>query len=183
MGIVTRQMIGNAGQACVHVAAAEIFGRDHLSCRRFDQRRTSEKDRSLLLDDDGFIRHGRHIGAARRAGTHDDGDLRNAGRRHIGLIIEDTAEVIAIRKDLVLVRQVCAAGIDKIDAREIVFRRDLLRTKMLLHRDRIVGAAFDRGIVADDHAVTAGDTADTRNQAGTRSLVAVHSVGRRRADF
>ncbi|ENN86135.1 hypothetical protein RHSP_33009 [Rhizobium freirei PRF 81] len=183
MGIVARQMIGDAGKARMDIAAAEILGRDHLPRRRLDERRTGEKDRPLLLDDDGFVGHSRHIGAACRAGAHDDGNLRNAGGRHIGLIVEDAAEMIAIRKDFVLVRQVGATGIDEIDAREIVLRGDLLRAKMLLHRDRIVGAAFDRGIVADDHAVTARNAADAGDQAGARGLIAMHSMGGRRADL
>ena len=39
MGIVARQMIGNARKARMHIAAAEIFGRDDLAGRSLDQRR------------------------------------------------------------------------------------------------------------------------------------------------
>ncbi len=40
------------------------------------QRRAAEENRALIAHDDGFVRHGRHIGAARRAGAHHHRDLR-----------------------------------------------------------------------------------------------------------
>ena len=88
------------------------------------------------LDDDRFVRHRRHVGAAGRARAHDDGDLRDALGRHARLVEEDAAEVIAVGKDLGLQRQERAAGVDEVDARQAVLERDLLRAHVLLDRDR-----------------------------------------------
>ncbi len=57
-------------------------------------------------------------------------------------------------------------------------RRDLLGAQMLLDRDRIVGAAFDRGVVGDDHALTPGHATDAGDQAGGGHRVLVHAEGR-----
>jgi len=73
-------------------------------------------------------------------------------RGQVGLVEEDAAEVVAVGEDLVLVRQVRAAGVDQVDAGQAVLRGDFLRAQVLLHRHREVGAALDRGVVADDHA-------------------------------
>ena len=72
-------------------------------------------------------------------------------RRHLRLVEEDAAEMVAVGKDLGLVRQVGAAAIDQIDAGQPVLLRDLLRAQMLLHRHREIGAALHRGVVGDDH--------------------------------
>jgi hypothetical protein len=50
-------------------------------------------------------------------------------------------------------RQVRAAAVDQIDARQPVFLGNLLRAQMLLDRQRIIGAALHRRVVADDHAL------------------------------
>ena len=60
---------------------------------------------------------------------------------------------------------------------------DLLRSQMLLDGDRIIGAAFDGGIVRDDHAIDAGDRADAGDDSGGRRRVAVHAVRRERREF
>ncbi len=153
--VVARERVGDARHAGVQIAAAEVLGADRLAGRGFHQRRPGEKDRALLLDDDRLVRHRRNIGAARGAGAHDHGDLGDSGRGHARLIVEDAAEVLAVRKHLGLVRQIGAAGIDQIDAGQTVLRRDFLRPQMLLHRHRIVGAALDGRVVGDDHRLAA----------------------------
>ncbi|MCY1506252.1 hypothetical protein D9M68_404960 [compost metagenome] len=91
--------------------------------------------------------------------------------------------MIPVRENLVLVRQIGATGVNEIDARQMVFRGDLLRPEVLLHRQRIVGTAFDRRIVADDHAFAARHPADARDQSGRRRIAIVHAVRGRHADF
>ena len=109
MRVVVCQMIGHAGQTRVHVAATQIFGTDNFSDRCFDQRRTAQKDGALVFYDDGFIAHRRHIRTACGATAHDDRNLRNALRTHIGLVIEDAAKVLFVREHIVLVRQIRTA--------------------------------------------------------------------------
>ncbi len=131
VGIVFGQMIDDAGNARMHIGAAEVFGRHDFAGRRLDQRRAAEKDRALVLDDDRLVAHRRHVGAAGRARTHDGGDLRNALRRQVGLVEEDAAEVLLVRENLVLHGQEGAAGIDQIDAGQAVFQGDFLRPQVL----------------------------------------------------
>ncbi len=91
--------------------------------------------------------------------------------------------MLAVGKHLGLMRQVGAAGIDQIDARQPVLPRDLLGAQVLLHGKRIIGAALDGGIVGDDHAFAPFDAADAGDQAGGMNGVVVHAVGGERRQF
>ena len=164
MGIILGQIIGHTRQPRMHIAAAQIFGADHLAGRSFHQGGAGQKDRALILHDDRDIRHRWHIGPACRARAHDDSDLRNACRRHLRLVIEDPAEVIAVGKNLVLIGQVRAPAIDKVDGGKAALRSDLLRAQVLFDRNREIGAAFHRGIVADHHDLPPFDLSDTGDQ-------------------
>ena len=152
VGVVVGEVVDDAGLAGVHVAAAEVLGGDDLAGRGLHQRRAAEEDRALLLDDDGLVAHRRHVGAAGGARAHHRGDLRDAARRQVGLVEEDPAEVLAVGEDLVLHRQERAAGVDEVDARQVVVGRDLLGAQVLLDRHRVVGAALDGRVVGDHDA-------------------------------
>ncbi len=178
MRIVLREMIDHARQARMHVAAAEVFRAHHFTGCGFDERRAAQENRPLILDDDRFIAHGRHVGAACRARAHHDGDLRNACRGQIGLIKEDPAEVIAIREHIVLIRQIRTARVDEVDARQMIFGGDFLRPYVLFDGDRIVRPALDRRVVADDHALLPRDAANAGDDTRARRVVVVHAIGR-----
>ena len=107
--VVLRVMIGDARLARMHVGAAQLLRAHHLAGRGFDQRRPAEKNRALVLDDDGLVRHRRHIGAAGGAGAHHHRDLRDRQARQRRLVIEDAAEMLAVGEHFGLVRQVGAA--------------------------------------------------------------------------
>ncbi len=124
-----------------------------------------------------------HVGAAGGARTHDHGDLRDAGGRQPCLVVEDPAEMIAIREHLVLQRQERAARIDEVDAGQAVLERDLLRAQVLLDGDRVVRAALDRRVVGDHEQFAAVDAADAGHQARGRRVVAVQAVGGERRDL
>ncbi len=113
-------------------------------------------------DDHGLVAHRRHVRAAGRARAHHQRHLRDPGGRHPRLVVEDPAEVIAVREDLGLERQERAARVDEVDARQPVLERDLLGPQVLLDRHRVVGAALDRGVVGDDHAGRPLDATDAR---------------------
>jgi len=51
---------------------------------------------------------------------------------------------------------------------------------MFLDREREVRAAFYRSVIGDDYALLPADTADASNNAGTRNVAAVDSVGGQR---
>ena len=91
--------------------------------------------------------------------------------------------MLAIREHLVLARQVRATGIDQVHAGQPVLARDLLGPQVLLHRQRVVGAALHRRVVADDHALAPGDAADAGDQAGGRRLVAIEAERRQRREL
>jgi len=181
--VVAGERVGHARYPGVKIAAPEVLGADRLSCRRLHQRRTAEEDRALLLDDDGFVRHRRHIGAAGGARAHHDGDLGDPRRRHAGLVEEDPAEVLAVREHVRLMRQVRPPRIHQVNAGEMVFRRHLLRPKVLLDGHRVIGAALDGRVVGDDHRLAAVDEADARQQAGAVNVALVHAERRERADL
>ena len=182
--VVDRIVIGNAGNAGMDLGTAEILGRNLLARRRLDQWRTGQEDRPLLPHDDGFVRHCRHIGTAGGARAHHHRDLRNAHGRHVGLVEEDPAEMIAVWENLGLVRQVGAAGIDEVDAGKAGFSIAIfLRPQMLAHGHRIVGAALDGGVVAHDHAIAARHPADAGDKSGAVDGVVIETMGGKRADL
>jgi len=91
--------------------------------------------------------------------------------------------VLAVGEDLVLVGQVGAARIDEVYAGQAVLRRDLLRAQVLLDGQRVVGAALDGGVVADDHALDTADAADAGDQPGAGRLVVVEVERGQRRDL
>ena len=91
--------------------------------------------------------------------------------------------MLAIGEDLVLPRQERAAGVDQVEAGEPVLERDLLRAKVLLHGERVIGAALDRRVVRDDDAHVPADTADSGDHAGAGRLVVVHAERRQRREL
>ena len=178
--VVVGEVVGDTGHPRVQVAAAELLGRDDLAGGGLHQRRTAEKDRALLADDDGLVAHRRHVGAARRARAQYRRHLRNALGAHGRLVVEDPPEMLAVGKHLVLARQEGAAGVDEVDARQPILQRDLLCAQVLLDRHRVVGAALDRRVVGDDHALAPGHPADPGDDPGSRGLVVVHTGGGQR---
>ena len=94
----------------------------------------------MVRDDDRFVGHGGYVGAPGCAGAHDDGELwdaegthwrgggvvslakeggeRRGGRGTSSLVVEDSPEVLSVREDVGLMREVGAAGVDKVDAWE-----------------------------------------------------------------
>ena len=174
--VVLRQVVGHARQAGVNVAAAQVFGADDLADGGFDQRRAAQKNGALVFDDDGLVTHGRHISAACCATAHDHGNLRDALRAHVGLVVEDAAEVLAVREHVVLVGQVGAARVHQVNAGQIVLHRHFLGTQMLFDCHRVIGAALDSGVVANDQAIDTADAADAGNQTGAGCAVAAVAV-------
>ena len=160
--VVERLVVGDAGAAGMDLRAAEVLRRDLLAGRGLHQRRAAEEDRAGALHDHGLVAHRRHVRAAGGRRAHDERDLRDARRRHPGLVVEDPPEVLPIREDVGLQRQERAAAVDEVDARQPVLERDLLRAQVLLDGHRVVGAALDRRVVGDDDAGRALDLARCR---------------------
>ena len=176
-------MVDHPRAAGVHVAAAQVLGADDLAGGRLHQRRSAEEDRPLPADDHRLVGHRRHVGPARGARAEHGGQLRDTRARHRGLVVEDAAEVLAVREHLVLHRQERAPGVDEVDARQPVRTGDLLRTQVLLDRHGVVGAALDGRVVRHDHALPAPDPADPGDDAGAGYRAVVHAVRGQRAQL
>ena len=95
-------------------------------------------------------------------------------RRQVGLVVEDPAEVLAIREHVGLQRQERAARVDEVDARQAVLGGDLLQAQVLLDRHREVRAALDGGVVGDDRDLAATDDPDAGHDPGRGRLAVVH---------
>ena len=178
MFVVERLVVGDAGAAGVDLRATELLGGDVLAGRGLHQRRAAKEDRAGAADDDGLVAHRGHVRATGRARAHDQRDLRDRGGRHPRLVVEDPAEVVAVREDVGLERQERAARIDQVDAWQPVLERDLLRPQVLADRHRVVRTALDRRVVGDDHAGRAFDPADPGDDPGSGRVVVVQA-GRR----
>jgi len=89
--------------------------------------------------------------------------LRYALGAHIGLVIKAGAEVIFTGKNLGLVRQVPAAAINEIDTGEFILLRNFLRARLFLTGHRVIGAAFDRCVITDNHNLAPRHAAYARN--------------------
>jgi hypothetical protein len=88
--------------------------------------------------------------------------------------------VLPVGEHLVLEREEGTAGVDEVDAREIVLLGDLLGAEVLLHGQREVRAALDRRVVCDDHAGSPLDHADPGHDPGRRGLTVVDLPRRER---
>ncbi len=114
MRVVLCHVVGDARLSAVYVGPTQFLGVDDFSRGGLHQRWSAEKDGALVAHNDGFVRHGRYIGATRGARAQHRRDLRDAPGGHARLVIEGAAEVLAIRKHLVLQRQVGATRVDQI---------------------------------------------------------------------
>ena len=178
-----RVVVGDAGAPRVHVCAAELLRRHVLPGRSLHERRAADEDRSRAAHDHRLVAHRRHVGAAGGARAHHDGDLRDPLRRHLRLVEEDAAEVLAVGEHLRLQGQERAARVDEVEARQAVLRCDLLRAQVLLHREREVRAALDGRVVRDDHALAPLDDADAGDDPGARRVAVVEIPGGERVQL
>ena len=158
--VVLGEVVGDTGDPAVQLTAAQLLGAHDLTGGGLHQWWACQEDRALVAHDHGLVAHGGHVGATGGAGPEHGGDLRDPAGAHRRLVVEDPAEVLAVREHLVLHGQECAAGVDEVDARQAVAQRDLLRPQVLLDRHRVVRAALDRCVVRHHDALASGDPTD-----------------------
>ena len=91
--------------------------------------------------------------------------------------------MIAIWKDLVLTWQIGAAGIDQINARQTILRRDFLGAQMFFDRHREISAALYGRVIGDDHAFASRDAPYSRDHPRAGDPPVIHAMGRELADF
>ena len=183
MVIIISQMIGNPGKPCMNIAPAQFFSANHFPGSGLHQRRPGEKNRSLLAHNHRFVRHGRHISPACGAGAMHDGNLRNSSGRHLRLIIKNPPKMFFVGKNLVLQGQKSPAGFNQIQAGQAVFQSNFLPAQMLLNRHRMISAAFNRGVIGNNHAGDALNLANAGNDASTIDITGIHIPCSKLANF
>lgn len=57
--------------------------------------------------------------------------------------------MVTIREDIRLAREIGSTRIYQVHARKAILHGYLLRSQMFLHRNRVVSASFDRGIIGN----------------------------------
>ncbi len=178
-----RVVVGDARVARVHLRAPELLDAHLLAGRRLHERGAADEDRAGAADDHRLVGHRRDVGAAGGAEAHHHGDLGDPLRRHPRLVVEEPPEVLPVGEDVGLERQEGAARVDEVEARKPVLLGDLLRSQVLLDRQRQVGAALHGGVVREEHARPALDGADPGHDPGRRRFAAVEPPGGEGADL
>ena len=95
-----------------------------------------------------------------------EGHLRDPVPRHPRLVEEDPPEMVPVGENLCLPRQVRASRVDDVEAGvDPEGSGDLLQPQVLFHRDGVVGAALDGGVVGRDGDELTGDAAEAGDDA------------------
>ena len=183
--IVGHAIIGDPADPGMHARPAEALVVDLLADGSLHQMRARQEDAAGAVHDHRLVAHDRQIGATRDAEPHDGGDLHDAARRHHGVVSEYPAEMLLVRKNLVLHGKKHARGIDEIHDGQGVFEGDLLCPEVFLHGDRKPGACLDGGIVGNDDAIAPVDFPDAENGSRRRcpAVFLVHAIGGEKSDF
>ena len=160
---VDGEVVRQTRSAGVHFGAAERFVVGLLAGGHLHQRRSGQEHLRALLDHHDVVGHAGDVGAARGGVAEHQRNGRDARRRQPGQVAEHLA---AGDEDLLLGRQVGAAGLHQRDHRKAVLHRNLVGAQHLLQRPRVAGAALDGRVVGDEQALDALDHADAGHHAG-----------------
>jgi len=74
--------------------------------------------------------------------------------------------------------QVAAAAINEINTGQAVLTRDVLRTALLFTSNRKIGAAFDGGVITEDHHLAPSHAANARDNTRRWNVVIITLIGR-----
>ena len=162
----------------MHESAAELLARDLLPDRGLHERRSREVEPAAFGHHER-VAEDRQVAAARDAVAHDRRELRDPLRRDHRVVAEDATEVVGVREDVFLQRQVDPRAVDQIDQRHPRPLGDRLGADDLLAGHREERARLHRGVVGDDHRRAAFDGAEGGHHARRRraAVLAVHPVG------
>ena len=160
--LVEREVVSESRSAGVHLGTAEGLVVGFLAGGHLHQRGTGQEYLGPFPDHHDVVGHAGDVGAARCRVTEDQGDGRDTRRREPGEVPE---HLPAGDEDLLLGRQVRAAGLHQRDHRQPVLQRDLIGAQDLLQRPRIARAALDRRVVGHDDALDTFDNADAGHHA------------------
>jgi len=152
---------------------------------RLHEVRPRQKHRAGVLYDDGLVAHNGQIGPAGHAAPHDGRNLRNALARQLRVVAEDAAEVVLVRENFVLHRQVHARRVDEVDDGHMVLQRNFLCAEVFLSRNRKPGPRLHGGVVRHDHALLAANGPQPHDRPPCRAspFVLVHLVPGKQAQL
>ena len=91
--------------------------------------------------------------------------------------------MVAVGEYLVLMRQVRPAAVNQINTWQAVGLGNFLRTQMLFDGHWVISATLHRSVVTDDHALAAGNAANTSDQASAGDFATIKIAGRKLANF
>ena len=170
--------VDGSGYLGVHRRPAKFLRARLLSDRRLHQGWPCQEQSGSLRHQHRICHH-RKIGPSGDAHSHNGGDLRNSERTHDGIISEDPAKVVGVRKDVLLERQEHACGVHEIQRRNTIFEGNHLRAEYLLGGHGEKGASLDRGVVGYDHAEASAHASEAGYDScpGGASVVGIHFVG------
>ena len=161
--LVGGEVVGEPGDPGVHLGAAERLVVGLLAGRHLHQRRPGEEHLGPVLDHHDVVGHARQVGAAGGRVAEHEGDRRDPVRRRPGEVAERAP---AGDEDLLLGRQVGAAGLDEVDHRQPVLEGDVGGAERLAQRERVARPASHGRVVGADQALDAADDADAGDDAG-----------------
>ena len=84
--------------------------------------------------------------------------------------------MIPVREDFILVRQVCAPGINQINTGQAIFAGNFLGAEMLLDSQGEISPAFDGWIIGDNHTFNAMNPTNACDNACARGFILIHAM-------
>lgn len=154
-------MIGHSWYPGMNEPSTQIFRCDYFTSSSFDQRRSSQEDSTVTLDDNVFISHGRNVGSSCGATTKHDWDLGDSSAWHLCHVVENSTEVAFCREDITLSGQVGSSWVDKVKTRQIILCCYLLCPQMFSDSNWVVCSSLDWRVVGHYHAKPALNESDS----------------------
>ena len=148
----------------MHLRTAERLVVGLLAGRHLDQRRAAEEHLGLLLDHHHVVAHPGHVRAAGGASCRTP--ARRSGRRSARAAVRSRNSCAAGDEDLLLRRQVGAAGLDEVDGRQPVLLAICAARNIFFTVHGLLAPPLHGRVVGDDHALDALDHADAGDHAG-----------------
>ena len=111
------KIIAGAGDAGVHVRAAQFLDRYFLAGRRLHKWWSGQKNRARSPHDNIVVAECWNIGAPGRTVAHHDRYLRNSHLRQDRLIAKDSAGIVAVCEKFGLKREKAARAVAEMDHR------------------------------------------------------------------
>ena len=91
--------------------------------------------------------------------------------------------MISIWKHLILKRKESTPRIDQVDTGKTVFHCNLLSSQVFLDRERVIGAAFDGGIIGHYHHFSSSNSANPADDPCCWNFIFIKPISSHRRNF